>query len=48
MVSESYPEFLARVHRQDVAANKPVHHKPGVCAICDADRKDADSDDVQR
>jgi hypothetical protein len=45
---ESYPEFLARVHRQDVEAGKPVMHKPGVCETCDAARKDADSDDVQR
>lgn len=41
---ESYPAFLARVHRQDVEKKKPVMHKPGVCATCDAARKDAGSD----
>lgn len=42
MVSESYPEFLARVHREDVEAGRPVMHRPGVCETCDAARKDAD------
>lgn len=39
---EPYPEFLARVHREDIAAGKPVMHKPGQCAECDKTRKDAD------
>jgi hypothetical protein len=46
MVTESYPEFLARVHRQDVEKGNPVMHKPGDCETCDAARKDADSDGV--
>jgi hypothetical protein len=37
---ETFPEFLARVHRDDVASGKDVMHHPGVCETCDEHRKE--------
>jgi hypothetical protein len=31
---ESYPEFLRRVHAEDVERGQG-QHKPGQCAVCD-------------
>lgn len=38
-MAETFPEFLARVHRDDIASGKDVMHKPGDCATCDAHRE---------
>jgi hypothetical protein len=38
---ETYEEFLARVHRQDVE-NQRAMHKPGVCPVCDEARGKSD------
>lgn len=35
-----FPEFLRRVHADDVASGKAVKHKEGVCDICDAAREE--------
>lgn len=37
---ETFPEFLRRVHADDVATGKQVMHKPGVCDICDTHRSE--------
>lgn len=39
-MSETFTEFLARVHRDDVATGKTGLHKEGVCDICDAAREE--------
>lgn len=39
-MSETFTEFLARVHRDDVATGKTGMHQPGVCNVCDAAREE--------
>lgn len=34
-MAETFPEFLTRVHRDDVETGKGGMHKPGVCKVCD-------------
>lgn len=41
-MAETFPEFLARVHRDDVATGKAIMHKKGVCEICDAEREEGE------
>lgn len=36
----TFPEFLRRVHKDDVTTGKAVMHKVGVCDICDAAREE--------
>lgn len=37
-MSETLPEFLARVHRDDIETGKDVMHREGQCAVCDEAR----------
>lgn len=37
MEHESYADFIARVHRQDVEQGKAMH-RPGQCKTCDEKR----------
>jgi hypothetical protein len=44
-MTETYREFLDRVHRQDIAKGQGIH-KQGDCALCDEREKVGLSDEA--